>query len=66
MPRGAALPAEASENRFSLLADGIEPWAVDTLGIPDMLRAGAVITSAAPVTDETVTARPSTAPRPTF
>lgn len=57
MPRGAAHPAEALENCFSLLADGIELWAVDALGIPDMLGADAVITSAAPVTDETVTAR---------
>ncbi|MFD9408242.1 alkylmercury lyase family protein [Streptomyces sp. NPDC059989] len=40
------------------LADGIEVWAmcaVDALGIPDMLGTDAVITSADPVTGETIT-----------
>ncbi|MFF1676202.1 organomercurial lyase [Streptomyces sp. NPDC058256] len=40
------------------LADGVEVWsmcAVDALGIPDMLGRDAVITSADPVTGETIT-----------
>jgi len=55
----AAYPFSAAPTRHLVwLAGGIEVWsmcAVDALGIPDMLGTDAVITSADPVTGETIT-----------
>ncbi|MET9966189.1 organomercurial lyase [Streptomyces sp. NPDC006356] len=55
----AAYPFSAVPTGHRLrLADGIEVWAVcaiDALGMPDMLGTDAVITSADPVTGETIT-----------
>ncbi|MEU9207717.1 organomercurial lyase [Streptomyces sp. NPDC048415] len=55
----AAYPFSATPTAHRLhLADGTEAWAmcaIDALGVPDMLGTDAVITSADPVTGETVT-----------
>ncbi|MGW7544004.1 organomercurial lyase [Streptomyces sp. NPDC054770] len=55
----AAYPFSATPTDHHVrLADGTEMWAmcaIDALGIPDMLDTDAVITSADPVTGETVT-----------
>lgn len=56
---GAAYPFSAVPTSHRVrLAGGIEAWsmcAVDALGIPDMLGTDAVITSADPVTGDTIT-----------
>ncbi|MFJ3658355.1 organomercurial lyase [Streptomyces nigra] len=55
----AAYPFSATPTAHRVrLADGIDAWAmcaIDALGMPDMLGTDAVITSADPVTGETIT-----------